>query len=1471
MPPARVHLLNINPWMFEPSNRCIRDVFGVIRDIEENNKNCRALGHHQQQPSATTTIELDTTFRRRIEVVRMTLSGFMVHQQELPPLKVTLSNIRLLSLTYCTFPFTSNALPDGIRQVPWMPSMPVLDRLELRHMMAMNTTLTTVSGVVTSYRHHHLASHIDWDINIIVDALLEGILHRIPSLTTLLIDSSSSITNPDIPTNAPNLKYLTLSHCPRIMAICVEKVLRDCKGLIMLDTRTLTQLANEIHTDCMGNIQTLWLPPGVKEEYLAGILSHGHTKCLKYLGISEIEDINLSGASPTLETLSINRSERMPLPNISSFTITPQQHLERLSITFCRFDTARFRINGTFTKLKILSLQNVVYSHAQLSLLLSSTPFLTALDIALCDQTTVLPNNQQQQQRQRDPNSAARDDLEPLRVPGTSNPAIPVKFPRLKYLCLTGSKKVHYSAIVPSIISNANVLEHLKLLKIRPVYSIRSPSSDLHTVMISLLPPLPSTRVRLVRDILSEPTAAGERLLLEYSKRSEVDIFVAALTNQCWSMKSLVLSGSGSSYYDTSISNGVGNTTRLLQEYELFNGTNGSSSDISYLPSAAVAGGGDMRMRSVRDSVNNHYNALAAYNKHHYRSQISKVDGAWSATDGRHHTSQQQSVDDIHETYDTAMDGDGSSRSDGDDGIGEDEISAEDSIMLDVMIELTIAIALGLIARIVAVNEIIHSSYNNNTTTTKQQQEEEGDLRRRVRISRRRGPPGVPDATLDGHPLEDDDDEGGAAAAISDDDDDDTPMLVLPSPTAVTPPSPVGDIMDDDDIIAAPPPPSISVAPHPPPLRSIQQLIIMHRMPMSGLELDAPPGSIEWDAYYRETMAILMSAPVRSTFNILTSTSTSNVNQDNRVSSGSLEAKHKAVYEYGKAYESMLGRYNAMKTAQATVMTQLPDRQQEQMLWKGLLIQATGVYPTEGAYSSKIISHRKALLRYKDSPRDLREYLSSRRAVNIELTGLLYRRLAQIPNTDRWGARCRPTEDRENDIITGCLRNALTPAGVIGGGIAILPLREGSSYLPKLFDNIPVHLMAPLLVDRLTSSSSSSLPSSSMATTTIDDVGLIAQYSEVMEMCISMHIQFDTIELKQPGYHIVQTAIAEANAKDRSTRGPLPALPVEIQDNLSLIRVAVAMVTTGRAELEARSRPIEEATAQRRKTAIHRLLMSLVYGRLINPVVLPVDRLETLSLDTLVELLRVSVNAMAVSLYKLRSGKVYGNIIERVSHTSITNPPWCSRSLEAMKLKYPALTNLSRGDDDDSDNEDNGYEPWVKLEAFKHIRSKFPNLVVLQVELPEPTLSQLHHIIEGGMNPPVRSSGSLKRINVPPRFSLCHTTLLPRVHTLPYRCNDDAGEDDPPAAKRSRLTYVNSSSDGTTVNPGLRRVASNTSVATTTRLSQTGDGGDTIDNPILHFNSVDTEWYRTTQCTSVKEDMMKLEWRQCSDRDLAIN
>ncbi|KAF4740028.1 hypothetical protein FOZ63_020742, partial [Perkinsus olseni] len=73
-------------------------------------------------------------------------------------------------------------------------------------------------------------------------------------------------------------------------------------------------------------------------------------------------------------------------------------------------------------------------------------------------------------------------------------------------------------------------------------------------------------------------------------------------------------------------------------------------------------------------------------------------------------------------------------------------------------------------------------------------------------------------------------------------------------------------------------------------------------------------------------------------------------------------ARHRAVYEYGKAYQSMMDKFISMRTAQVTVMSQLPERQQQQMLWKGLLIQSTGAYTREGAYSAKIMTHRKTLL-----------------------------------------------------------------------------------------------------------------------------------------------------------------------------------------------------------------------------------------------------------------------------------------------------------------------------------------------------------------------------------------------------------------------------------------------------------------------------------------------------------------------------
>ncbi|KAF4666214.1 hypothetical protein FOZ61_010031 [Perkinsus olseni] len=1454
-PPARVHLLNINPWMLEPSGRCIRDVLGVVRDVEENNKSCFAQHEGDAFNDRKKTRGGLLYASRRIEIVRMTLSGFIIHQQELPPLKITLNNLRFLSLTYCTIPLSGHASPVAVRQVPWLPSMPVLESLELRHIIAVDASGGPCGTMAADQGGLPIGS------TELADALLEGILHRLPSLKDLFIDSSASIVSPDIAANAPRLEHLTLSHCPRLRPISVEKAARECKGLKLLDIRTLSHLANEVHSHALVGIECLRLPPGVKEEYLKPILSRDrdddhrschYSRCLQSLTLSEIDDIDLSVADVSLQTLFLSRSERMPLPSISSFTAG--QHLRYLSISFCRLDPARFRVSGTFSNLEILSLHNVVYSRNQLSLLLASTPSLTALDIALCDQATT---------RQRDAN-APRDELEPLRVPG-SNPPIPLKFPRLRYLRISGSKRVHYSAIVPSIISNASVLEQLELLKIPPVYSISSPSPRLASITVSLVPPTPSTRVRLVRDILNDSTAdGGQKLLLQHYEKSEVDLFVAALTRQCWSMKSLVLSGcclqqplpplihNASSHASTLM--------RMVREYEAMMG------DESML----IPSGRDTRLMIVRDHIQ------AALNQDDCQSLASSQ----TACDTRNRPSSKRSSD----AYDTAIaegDGEGTvlgnSTSDDNHTPGH-RLSDEDNLMLEVIIQQTTAVALGLLARLVAVNEIMYS--------TNQQQ---GQARAPTATTPYSTLETSPTPTSPAHAVqrrsdgrvENDDEDYG------DDEDEALPQVIeMTSPTAMTPPSP--DVADQGEgALPTPPPPSISVAPHPPALHTIQQLLLMHRMPMSGLELDAPVGSTEWDPCYKETMAVLMSAPVRTAFRILAGDARSmgldaqemTVVEEGHLGAAELnreeaachnresperghpslsDARHRAVYEYGKAYQSMMNKFISMRTAQVTVMSQLPERQQQQMLWKGLLIQSTGAYTREGAYSAKIMTHRKTLLResvdrYKQSPRELQDYLSSRKLVNEELAALLRRRLARVPQTDRWGARCRPPEDREVDIIAGCLRNALTPAGVIGGGIAILPLREGASYLPKLFENLPIHLMAPLLVDRLTASSSSSPPNTGYQSSPPSaDVGLVSQFCELMEMCISMHIQYDTIELKQPGYHVLQTAIAEANALDRSTRGPLPTFPIEVQDNLPLIRVGVAMVSTAKAELEARKRPVGEASSQRLKTAVHRLLMSLTYGRLDRTYV---TRLEELPERALVGLLRTSINQMAVSLLRLGSGKENTAMLQRAFHTSIQDPPWWNGSLEALKLKYPVVSRLI--------NCDRGSE-LCNLDAFKGMRNKFQSLVVLQVEVPEPGLSKLREVLDDSLPSPV--SGT----DVRDTQTAC-ITLLPRVRTLlsPHG-NGAHDEDSAPPAKRTKLTKRRSSEDSREAENGLQRHSSDISVATTTRVSQRG-----VSTPTLHFNSVDTEWYRSSDCCNVADNVDRLQWEQqqqhpCWERDASL-
>lgn len=385
------------------------------------------------------------------------------------------------------------------------------------------------------------------------------------------------------------------------------------------------------------------------------------------------------------------------------------------------------------------------------------------------------------------------------------------------------------------------------------------------------------------------------------------------------------------------------------------------------------------------------------------------------------------------------------------------------------------------------------------------------------------------------------------------------------------------------------------------------------------------------------------------------------------------------------------------------------------------------------------------------------------------------------------------------------------------------------------------------------------------------DVGLVSQFGEFMEMCISMCIRYDTIELKYPGYHVLQTAIAKANALDRSTREPLPAFPTEqvmilsppviadhvpfqVADDLPLIRVGVAMVSSTKAELEVRKRPCGEASSQRRKTAVHRLLMSLAYGRL---ACTPMTRLEDLSIGDLLDLLRASINHIATSLLRLRSGTDNTTLLQGAYHTSIQDPPWWNGSLESMKLKYSVVSRLASGNTNTA-----GGEHWA-LEAFEDLRSKFPNLVVLQVELPEAGLSKLHDMLEED----IPSSNGIKSTKV-----VC-STLLPRVRTLlsPHggpTCDEDS---EPPPPKRPRLTERCSSEGSQATDNRLQRYSSDISVATTTRVSQIGVRGPTP----LHFNSVDTEWYRATECCTVADNLIRLQSQQqqhpCWDWDAFLS
>ncbi|EER00949.1 hypothetical protein Pmar_PMAR003020 [Perkinsus marinus ATCC 50983] len=620
-PPARVHLLNINPWMLEPSSRCIRDVFGVVRDIEENNKkSCCFPQRMMDDISYNHSMLIDSSSSssfpsRRIEVVRMTLCGFIIHQQELPPLKITLNNLRSLSLAYCTIPLTGlhAASPDTVRQVPWLPSMPMLESLELRHMVAVDS-----SGMMSL--GHGLPILSIGDSVGLPDALLEGILHRIPNLRDLLIDSSASIMCPDIASNAPKLEHLAISHCPRLRPSSIEK----------------------------------------EEAY---------------------------------------------------------------------------------------------------------------------------PTTQQ--------------------------------------------------------------------------------------------------------------------------------------------------------------------TMKIVREYE------------------ALLGGGesgrDTRLSIVRDSINN-----GMVNQKRSLAPSSKATRDHEVHDSTQREGEQPAnEDDEKDSDDTGSVDDYRRLSNGDD------------LMLDLIIELTTAVALGLLARLVAVNEIMYSNYQQHQQHARGASATHSTLET---FPTPVSPPILHRPDLSGIHMDDDDD----------DDEVSSPLVEIPSPTPRNPPS----TDRRQPFIPPPPPPLISIVPPLPAMHTIQQLLLVHRMPMSGLELDAPSGSTQWDSSYKETMAVLISAPVKMAFEVLAGDNksmdwgregeeveeegkVSGVAADDRhnkepvmdgddgdpMSSSLVDARHRAVYEYGKAYQSMIDKFMSMRTAQVTVMSQLPERQQQQLLWKGLLIQSTGAFSREGAYSTKILTYRKTLLK----------------------------------------------------------------------------------------------------------------------------------------------------------------------------------------------------------------------------------------------------------------------------------------------------------------------------------------------------------------------------------------------------------------------------------------------------------------------------------------------------------------------------
>ncbi|KAF4696048.1 hypothetical protein FOZ60_002280 [Perkinsus olseni] len=71
-----VNFINTTTYTPGESGRCIRDVFGVVRDIEENNKSCFAQRKGDAFNDRKKTSGGILYASRRIEIVRMTLSGF---------------------------------------------------------------------------------------------------------------------------------------------------------------------------------------------------------------------------------------------------------------------------------------------------------------------------------------------------------------------------------------------------------------------------------------------------------------------------------------------------------------------------------------------------------------------------------------------------------------------------------------------------------------------------------------------------------------------------------------------------------------------------------------------------------------------------------------------------------------------------------------------------------------------------------------------------------------------------------------------------------------------------------------------------------------------------------------------------------------------------------------------------------------------------------------------------------------------------------------------------------------------------------------------------------------------------------------------------------------------------------------------------------------------------------------------------